>query len=216
MHVRLINIGCGKTPTEGWINYDNSLSLRFKRLPRILLQLPLRIGVLSPAQVEYIQFLRTSSIQYADATKHIPEKKHAVDALYSSHMLEHLGTEDVQRFLVEAKRILKPSGIIRLCVPDLKNMVERYMANGNAEQFLSGTGLLRTYPKNFVQRLKAVIIGDRGHKHLYDGESLKALLTFAGFRNVEIKNAGATKIPDPGKLDLKERINDSVYVEGEN
>jgi len=28
-----VNIGCGRTPTEGWLNFDNSLALKLARSP---------------------------------------------------------------------------------------------------------------------------------------------------------------------------------------
>jgi crotonobetainyl-CoA:carnitine CoA-transferase CaiB-like acyl-CoA transferase len=49
---------------------------------------------------------------------------------------------------------------------------------------------------------------------MYDGRSLSKLLCDAGFAAVSIMPPGKTNITDPGGLDLEERAEESVYVEG--
>ncbi|MFC1490476.1 methyltransferase domain-containing protein [Candidatus Latescibacterota bacterium] len=104
-----INIGCGQTPTDGWNNYDNSLSLLAARMP-VLVSVFRHLGLLSNQQLDFILFARNNSILYANAFKHIPEAGNSVDVVYSSHMLEHLNSEQAKQFLKEARRILKPGG----------------------------------------------------------------------------------------------------------
>jgi Holliday junction resolvase len=48
---------------------------------------------------------------------------------------------------------------------------------------------------------------------MYDGKSLAKLLESNGFKNIRILASGETSIEDPGPLDLKERADESVYVE---
>ncbi len=48
---------------------------------------------------------------------------------------------------------------------------------------------------------------------MYDGDSLAKLVLEAGFADVLVVPAGSTRITDPGKLDLAERAEESVYVE---
>lgn len=49
---------------------------------------------------------------------------------------------------------------------------------------------------------------------MYDGPSLARRLKEAGFRVASVVSAGETTMPDPGALDLREREDESVYVEG--
>ena len=39
------------------------------------------------------------NIKFANAGKHIPEKDNSVHVIYSSHMLEHLDSEETEVFL---------------------------------------------------------------------------------------------------------------------
>jgi hypothetical protein len=48
---------------------------------------------------------------------------------------------------------------------------------------------------------------------MYDGGSLSRLIRETGFADVAVLPAGATRIVEPGQLDLRERAAESVYVE---
>ena len=39
-----INVGCGNTPTNDWINYDNSLSIVISKLPMFIPKVLLFLG----------------------------------------------------------------------------------------------------------------------------------------------------------------------------
>jgi ubiquinone/menaquinone biosynthesis C-methylase UbiE len=179
-----INLGCGKSPTEGWVNYDNSPRVRF------------RIG-----------WGRNAHIRYANALR-LPHPDNSVDVIYSSHMLEHLDRSQANRFMREALRVLIPGGILRLAVPDLKKHVDAYCESGDADAFLER--MLVCVP---FDRLKTALVGPRHHLWMYDAKSLTALLTQAGFVRACSLPAGETIIPDPGALNLREREDESVYVE---
>ena len=210
-----VNIGCGISPTEGWSNYDNSKSVLLAKMP-ILTSVLMRLGLSNEQQRHAISFFKRNSIKYADARKRIPESDHSVDMLYSSHMLEHLDTNETQAFLAEAKRVLKHGGYIRLAVPDLRNIVDDYLKSKDANSFMNATGLSRRSPRTFLYRIQYLLVGDRGHKYLYDGASLCKLLTSAGFRTSRSMPEGETMIPEPGALNLAERSPFSVYVEAVN
>ncbi|MCP9776964.1 methyltransferase domain-containing protein [Cyanobium sp. Tous-M-B4] len=47
--------------------------------------------------------------------------------VYSSHFLEHIPRDLVAPFLQQCWRILKPGGLLRLVVPDLKNLCRNYL-----------------------------------------------------------------------------------------
>src|SRR5688500_4892977 len=84
-----VNIGCGRSPTPDWHNYDNSPSIRLARVPFDLAWLQ-RLGLLSQTQSAFIAFARGYEIQWADATRRIPEVDNSVEVAYSCHMVEHL------------------------------------------------------------------------------------------------------------------------------
>ncbi len=209
---RRVNIGCGKTPIQGWNNYDNSISLYLAKMPRVTFILA-KLGLLLTPQSEFISFAKESNIKWANAVKHIPEADNSVDVLYSSHMLEHLDKEEAKSFLKEALRILTHNGIIRIAVPDIECNVKNYLKNGDADNFIESTNLTRKKPKALIDKIKYLIVGGRNHQWMYDGNSLCKLLLSVGFKNPHVVKAGSTMISNPGNLNLSERMPGSVFVE---
>jgi predicted SAM-dependent methyltransferase len=207
-----VNIGCGQTPTKGYRNFDNSLSLRLSKcslLPTLLW----KVGLLEQSQFQFVQFARGHSIEYGDATRRLPIASGSVDILYSSHMLEHLDQNEAAAFLEEARRVLRSGGIIRLCVPDLRRHVQQYIESHDADAFIFATHLTQPRPRTIAQRLSILLVGTRHHQWMYDGRSLCRLLRDHGFGDPKILNAGETAIDNPHGLDLSERASESVYVE---
>jgi len=51
----------------------------------------------------------------------------SVDAIYHSHLLEHLARADARTFLLECHRMLRPGGILRVAVPDLEQIARQYL-----------------------------------------------------------------------------------------
>jgi SAM-dependent methyltransferase len=209
-----INIGCGQTPTQGWRNFDNSLSLRLSKIP-LFPEFLLKLKSLESSQYQFIRFARENDIEYGDATQGLPVKDQSVAVLYSSHMLEHLDRNEAGRFLKEAYRVLRPGGIIRIAVPDIRKLVERYYESGDADAFIESTLLCLPRPKSLAQRLRLLLVGTRNHQWMYDGNSLSRLLQRGGFVKTEVMPAGQTRISGHEPLDLQERVSESVYVEAE-
>ncbi|MCI5218336.1 MAG: class I SAM-dependent methyltransferase [Candidatus Electrothrix sp. LOE2] len=96
-----INIGCGQTPTKGWRNFDNSLSLRLSKIP-IFPKILYKLRILEGSQYKFIQFASENNIEYGDATKGLPIPNESCEVIYSSHMIEHLDRHETVQFLNEA------------------------------------------------------------------------------------------------------------------
>ena len=210
-----MNIGCGRTPTPGWLNFDNSASVRFAKLTPVWRVLA-AMNVLTPAQRSFAEFARTGQARYADAARRIPLPGASVEALYASHMLEHLDRSEAARFLAEARRVLTRGGILRLGVPDIALYVHRYLEDRDADRFVEATLLAADKPRTVAERLRTLVAGSRHHHWMYDGASLCRLVAAHGFADPRVMAAGTTRIADPGELDLAERQGDTVYVEASN
>jgi SAM-dependent methyltransferase len=207
-----VNVGCGATPTAGWVNFDNSLAIRVAQRPALLRALS-RVGLLSGASADLAQLARSADIKFANAAARLPCGDQSVDVLYSAHMVEHLDRAEVQRFLAEARRILRPGGILRIAVPDISLQIQEYLRTGDADSFIARTHLCLPRPRGLAPRVRSAVVGPRHHQWMYDGESLTSLLCGAGFTDVAVMPPGHTRITDPGRLDLRERENESVYAE---
>ena len=89
-------MAAGKTPTNGFINYDNSISLKmipFLRLVKLLNKL----SVINEEQLSFIEFCKKIKFIIQMPLK-IPLDRSSADVVYASHMLEHLDRDEVKDF----------------------------------------------------------------------------------------------------------------------
>jgi SAM-dependent methyltransferase len=207
-----VNVGCGATPTEGWTNLDNSLTVRLARWRR-LVQVFAWARIIDSSQAAFAAIAREKTILYANAAKSLPFEKGSVDVIYSSHMVEHLDREEAARFLAACRVVLRAGGIIRLVLPDLKRIIDDYARTGDADAMVERTLLASSRRKGIVGRTHALLVGSRHHLWMYDGRSATKLLIDAGFVGATELAPGQTTIPEPGLLDLSERADESFYLE---
>ena len=69
---------------------------------------------------DHVCDFRHTPLPFADAS---------LDAVHSSHMVEHISLEQTRRLLREIHRCLRPGGYLRLSTPDLDLLIDRYRAN---------------------------------------------------------------------------------------
>jgi predicted SAM-dependent methyltransferase len=210
--LKRINIGCGSSPTPGWGNYDNSPSIFIAKHPIICFLLK-QLKLLSSGNIQLIKVAQNNELQFANAAKRIPLPSESIEAIYTSHMLEHFDRKEAKIFLTEAFRVLRSEGILRVVVPDLKAQVDEYYLSGDADQFLEKSLLPCDRPNSFITRIKFAFIGPRNHLWMYDQVSLVKLVTSMGFLNTNPIPFGTTNIPNPGNLDLYERAEGSICIE---
>jgi SAM-dependent methyltransferase len=203
-----INIGCGLWPTRGWRNFDNSPTVRLAGIPVVAAILARR----SDDMRKFVELCRAGDIEYATAQR-LPVQSGAAQVVYSSHMLEHLHPRDASAFLAEARRVLRPGGIIRLVLPDLEMLARDYLMHRNADLFVEKSMLATPECHGLASRLRLLAAGHRHHLWMYDGPSLCRLLAASEFRDPVTLPAGETRIANPEPLDLRERADQSVYVE---
>ena len=89
-----------------------------------------------------------------------------IDLIYASHVIEYFDREEVVNILKEWIRVLKPGGVLRLAVPNFKEIVNLYLK----EKYSLETFLGPLYGK---MRMGEKIIY---HKTTYDVNSLRSLI----------------------------------------
>lgn len=204
-HSIKLNLGCGTKVVDGWVNVDYSYGARLARIPVV----NIFIKKFKPFNVEW-----DNRIFIHNLTKPFPWGDDSASVIYSSHTLEHMDRDDGMAFLKECHRVLKPDGIIRIVVPDLEAIVERYINKSlPSEHFLEELYVLRGKPpKSFLKRLIWPYIGFP-HQCMYDTESLIRVMKLAGFE-VTSKAYADSNISDIRAIEIEERTVDAVVVEG--
>jgi SAM-dependent methyltransferase len=152
------------------------------------------------------------NIRRIDAAKGLPFADGSVGVVYSSHMLEHLTRADAVRFLVECRRVLRPDGLLRLALPDLRRMAERYLASADSEAadaFVGATGLGWDARPKGVGWLVETVSGAR-HRWMYDALLVQRLCWDAKFNDVYKCGYREGRCPD---LSVVEHREDSFFVE---
>jgi ubiquinone/menaquinone biosynthesis C-methylase UbiE len=143
-----------------------------------------------------------------DLRKPLPFRENTFSAVYASHVLEHLYLADAQRLLSECRRVLKPGGVIRLVVPDLRSMVEDYLKRKSAnttlaerasaaDHFNERLGFRSPGPPdgNFLFKFYGIWKDFHSHKWMYDSDSLVRHLENAGFTGVSERGYLQSDIP---------------------
>jgi predicted SAM-dependent methyltransferase len=207
-----INIGCGKSPTYGWMNFDNSPAIMLANSP-LKYFFAKTLNFLNQEQIENINWNKNNKILFADAKKKLPLPNVSAECIYTSHMIEHLSRDDVVFFLNEVIRVLELGGILRVVVPDLKHALNSYIKNQDADIFMEKIYVTPPPINSIKQKISLFFNGYRHHQWMYDEKSLTKLIKTVGFRKVFICKAGETNIADPGNLNLYERSEDSIYIE---
>ncbi|MEM1183777.1 MAG: methyltransferase domain-containing protein [Planctomycetota bacterium] len=172
-----VQYGCGLYACAGWVNYDASPVLKLRGLPLV--------GPIFAAVVPGPKFER--DVLYGDVRGKLPVRDGSVDYLYCSHVLEHLTFADCELALRESFRVLRPSGVFRVVLPDLLLIAREYVESGEdeaAHRFMKGTQLGVKAREPGLMGLIRPVFGNSKHMWMWDEKSLTRALTDAGFTGV--------------------------------
>jgi len=225
--IKRVQLGCGLTTPPGWINVDGSWNARLAKYP--LFRKVLRAVGILPADKFSVPW--SSGILIHDVRKKLPFQDESIAAIYSSHMLEHLYFDQASRLLAECFRVLQPGGVLRIVVPDLRAIVEEYLAERPSEG-RGGANLPTITPADRVnERLmlrsrtphSGGILGAyaafkdlHSHKWMYDSDSLIAHFNRAGFVEAQTMPFRTSHIPRVEEVEEASRVlnGTGICVEG--
>ncbi|MCV3272655.1 class I SAM-dependent methyltransferase [Roseobacter sinensis] len=158
-----LQVGCGPHINSGWHNSDIFMPRPFFR-----------------------GFTKQESELdlHVDITEPLPYPDDSLDAIYAEEVLEHVPNPAGRAFLSEAKRVLRPGGVLRLTTPDALGICKVF-AGGvpdvdveHWEPFWLNPYWSREYWLNGQFYLY-------GHQHLWTFEELSDALGQSGFKKVE-------------------------------
>jgi SAM-dependent methyltransferase len=174
-----VQYGCGQSCPVGWLNFDNSPTLRLQRLP--LIGRFLRRGAT----------IFPENVRYGDIVKGLPIADGSADCVYASHVLEHLSLTDFFTALENTFRLLKPNGIFRLVIPDLEARARKYLekleSGGDTfanSWFMHATSLGSERRNRGFEAWARAAVGNSAHLWMWDEKSMTAALTKARFVDI--------------------------------
>jgi len=107
----------------------------------------------------------------------------SVDAVFSSHNLEHLYPHEVPVALREFRRVLKPSGLLLVTLPDLQSIAQRIVDGDVSEPaYISQLGPIT--PLDMLFGFGAALAQGNlymAHRVAFTGQSLLSHLSQVGF-----------------------------------
>jgi hypothetical protein len=198
----IVNFGCGgnPAPNTGYLNVDGSLTV-------LLARLPLPAAAFGP-RADFVRVIRANRIRYRTASG-LKLDNDSIEGFYASHVLEHLSRSQCESLLLRVRVWLKPSGILRVALPDLRLFANSYITGTtDASQFVSSTGLAVDGRKRWE-----TIFGHSHHRWMYDAASFSETLARLGYRDIRQCEMGQGGLPGLSCLDIPSRQHESFYVE---
>ncbi|BAY97842.1 family 2 glycosyl transferase [Tolypothrix tenuis PCC 7101] len=200
-----LNLGSGSHTPSGWLNVDYAMGAWITKIP-VVSHINKNFKILNLDWPDNI-FLY-------DLRKKFPWSDNSVDIVYSSHTLEHLSKTEGQNFLSECYRVLKPHGIIRIIVPDLKAIINKYLQGQiAADQLLDTLYVSYESPEDNILKKKLAPFIRFPHKCMYDTPTLLKVMSEIGFQATS-KQAFESEINDLSQIEDYSRTIEAVIVEG--
>jgi SAM-dependent methyltransferase len=146
-------------------------------------------------------------------------KPQTCDALFCSHVLEHLSLQDLRVALKNSYELLKKGGIFRCIVPDLEAYSKKYLEKLKAGEndanhyFLER---LRLHTENRGISLKQLIVqiwGNAGHKYMWDASSLEKELSDVGFTSIRQCLFNDSKLDAFKSVEVSARFENAIAFE---
>ncbi len=136
----------------------------------------------------------------------LPLPPASVSHVFSEHVFEHLDLADGRQLLHDVGRALAPSGVLRIAMPDLASLTERYQYGWRDQEWLKDPSYAEidtaAHMLNFALR-------SWGHKYMYDFDDLQLRLVEAGLSKVKRVEWGVSEHVELSGL---ERRPDSLLV----
>lgn len=152
-----------------------------------------------------------------DVLRPLPFPDGRFDGVFTEHCLEHFDLNQLSRVLKEVRRILAPSGVLRLVVPDLAKYAEAYSARRRGEVLVDADRLStadafnRVFYSGHAWMSRSRWWND-GHHFIHDFASMGEALKAAGFTDVRerrVRDGAVSAL----LIDREDRAWESLYVE---
>jgi predicted SAM-dependent methyltransferase len=134
----------------------------------------------------------------------IPLKNESVEAIYSSHLLEHLNHKQLVELLQECRRVLVKGGTIRASVPNSRLYIDCYLSG---KEFKSKSEMHQPAicdTGSRMDQINYIAYMDEEHRYLFDEENLVNIFLISGYTDSSLSEYDHT-------IDPEDRRYESIY-----
>jgi predicted SAM-dependent methyltransferase len=145
-----------------------------------------------------LDMTKHSSTLRVDIRRGLPFSNESVNVILAEHVLEHLLLDELTQLLCECRRALRPGGVLRIVCPD-GELIGKLIGGECDDRILAYLAFeqsLHQFESNELLRLRALNRlahqwGD--HRSILTADGIEHLLIEAGFADVAILPAGASR-----------------------
>ena len=157
-----------------------------------------------------------ANAEFGDIVRGLPIPDASADAMYCSHVLEHLWRDECVIALANTCRHLKPGGVFRLVVPDVRRLAQAFLADAAPGAGLDFVGSLQMTLPQRPRGLKALArsaLGHSQHRWMWEYQGLQQALRVAGFRDIREARLGDSALADLSRVENPDRYEYAVCIE---
>ncbi|MEJ2344682.1 MAG: methyltransferase domain-containing protein [Gammaproteobacteria bacterium] len=136
----------------------------------------------------------------------LPLPAASAQRIFNEHFLEHLDLDAGLAFLRECRRLVAPGGVLRIAMPDLDFVLERFHDDWRDQDWLHWPEYQHVDTR---VRMLNMAMHEWGHQYLYNRDELARRLRECGFGNVVFCRNGESEHPELRNLETRE---DSMLI----
>lgn len=206
MDRQYVQFGCGTCAPETWQNFDAG--------PAFWLQS--RLSFLTPLLVKRGFPDYPKNIKYGDVIKGLPVAPQSAEAVYCSHVLEHMTLEEFRVAIRNVFSYLRPGGTFRLVLPDLEQLITSYVNDPSPEaasRFMRESYLGEANLSRGLKAMPAALFGRSRHLWMWDYKGIAEQLAEAGFTDIRRAQLGDSPDPRFAEVESEGRWTDCLGVD---
>jgi predicted SAM-dependent methyltransferase len=206
MDQQYVQFGCGMCAPVSWQNFDAG--------PAFWLQS--RLPFLKPLLVKKGFPPYPENIQYGDVIKGLPIPQQSADAVYCSHVLEHMTLDEFRVAIKNVFSYLRPGGTFRLVLPDLEQLINAYVSDrtaGAASRFMQDSFLGEPTFVRGVKAMPTALFGRSRHLWMWDYKGIEEQLAAVGFTDIRRAQLGDSPDPRFSEVEAESRWTDCLGVD---
>ncbi len=194
----LLHFGCGPfVEKTRWEDLDGSWNARLNHLPAFLRRTVRAAWRITGRQRVLVY---PEHVKYLNLNHRLPFPDNSVDAIYASHVWEHLHLNVAKRITLDCARVLKPGGILRVVVPEARVFFDSYLKN-NADDAIVRLNEELHYHElarsdSLFQRFYVALTQLHEHKFMYDPKYLTRVFVDAGLVDANPRECFDSGIPE--------------------